>query len=325
VDDATGQRWVRQSSSVETIDVDFDLNALRLLVALDDTRNVTRAAELLDMSQSGFSTALARLRKRLNNPLFVRTNNGMEATPRAAKMAETARDILARVKNGILDEGEFHPLTERAHFALSMADVAEVVFLPHLLAQLRAVAPHVTIQGESHRKDELQGEMESGRMDLALGYFPELGSNAFYQQRLYSHTYASMLRPGHPALKKPMTKEVYAGLGHAVVMSPARTNELFERSLEQKRITRTVVVRTPHHLSLPSIVSETDLIATVPLATGAYFANLGTVVLVPLPFRPPRRCSTTRQTAGLRPSASSMGTSVHGRADVIGYGRAPQA
>ncbi|MBT2321921.1 LysR family transcriptional regulator [Variovorax paradoxus] len=272
---------------METIDTEFDLNTLRVIVALDDTRNVTRAAELLSMSQSGFSSALARLRKRFGNPLFVRTNSGMEATPRAAKMAEAAREILAKVKSGILEQDAFDPLTERAHFALSMADVAEVVFLPGLLAALHTGAPQVTFQSESHRKDELQGELEAGRVDLAIGYFPELGSDAFYQQRLYSHTYVCMLRPGHPALKRPITKEVYAALGHAVVMSPARTNDLFERFLEQRRVSRSVVVRTPHHLSLPSIVSETDLIATVPLATGTYFASLGAVELVPLPFRPP--------------------------------------
>jgi DNA-binding transcriptional LysR family regulator len=273
--------------SVEPIDQTFDLNALRLLVALDDTRNITRAAELLDMSQSGFSTALARLRTRFGNPLFVRTANGMEPTPRAAKMAEAAREVLSRVKSGILDEDDFDPLTEKAHFSLSMADVAEVVFLPGLLAQLRDTAPRVTFQSESHRKDDLQGEMETGRVDIALGYFPELGSDAFYQQRLYSHTYVCMLRPGHPALKRTMTKEVYEGLGHAVVMSPARTNDLLERFLEKKRVARTVLVRTPHHLSLPAIVSATDLIGTVPMATGAYFAALGAVRLVPLPFRPP--------------------------------------
>lgn len=272
---------------METIDLDFDLNALRLIVALDDTRNVTRAAELLEMSQSGFSSALSRLRVRFGNPLFVRTSQGMEATPRAAKMAQAAREILARVKSGILEQEVFDPLSEKAHFSLSMADVAEVVFLPRLLARLREVAPGVTLQSESHRKDELQAEMEAGRVDLAVGYFPELGTHAFFQQRLYSHTYIGVLRRGHPALQRPMTKDAYLGLGHAVVMSPARTNDLFERFLEQKRISRAVIVRTPHHLSLPSIVSETDLIATVPLATGAYFADLGAVELVGLPFKPP--------------------------------------
>ncbi|KQO40165.1 hypothetical protein ASF19_00430 [Acidovorax sp. Leaf84] len=272
---------------METIDPDFDLNTLRLIIALEETRNVTRAAELLDMSQSGVSSALARLRKRFGNPLFVRTSNGMEATPRASRMAENAREILSRVKTGILDLEEFDPSTEVADFALSMADVAEVVFLPRLLACLHTEAPKVTIQSASHRKEELLALMETGRVDLAVGYFPEIDTHAFFQQRLYDHTYVAMLRREHPALEAPMTTSVFSNLGHAVVMSPARTNDLFERFLEHRRINRSVVARTPHHLSLPSIVAETDLMAVVPLATGAYFADLGAVELVALPFKPP--------------------------------------
>lgn len=272
---------------MESIDLDFDLNTLKLIVALDETRSVTRAAEILDMSQSGVSSSLAKLRQRFGNPLFVRTTNGMEATPRAAKMAESARDILSRVKTGVLDEEMFDPSVESAHFSLSMADVAEVVFLPKLLATLRMTAPKVTLQSGAHRKEELLVEMEAGRVDLAVGYFPEIGTNAFYQQRLYSHTYVGMVRPGHPALASPFTIGTFSSLGHAAVMSPSRTNDFFERFLETKRIKREVVARTPHHLTLPSIVAETDLMAVVPLATGAYFAELGAVELVPLPMKPP--------------------------------------
>lgn len=272
---------------MKTTNSEFDLNALRLIVALDETRSVTRAAELLDMSQSGVSTALARLRQRFANPLFVRTANGMEATPRALRMALNARDILSRVKSGVLEQELFDPLVETAHFSLSMADLADIVFLPRLLSTLRSTAPHITVRSASHRKEDLHIEMEAGRVDLALGYFPEFDSDAFYQQRLYDHTYVGMLRPGHPALAAPMTSSVFVSLGHAVVMSPARANDLLERFLEHQRIKRSVVIRTPHHLSLPSIVAETDLISVVPLATGAYFAELGVVELVALPFKPP--------------------------------------
>jgi DNA-binding transcriptional LysR family regulator len=67
---------------------DFDLNLLRVLLALDRTRHVTRAAELLGMSQSGFSSALARLRRHSGDVLFLRTSAGMTATPRAQRMIE---------------------------------------------------------------------------------------------------------------------------------------------------------------------------------------------------------------------------------------------
>ena len=265
----------------------FDLNLLRVLVALDGTRSVTRAAEQLEMSQSGFSTALARLRRQFDNELFVRTAQGMKPTARATEIVDTARTILDNVQSGILQMPVFDPSSATVEFRLSLADVAEVVFLPRLTSHLQQYAPSCSVRSESIPRDALADAMESGRIDLALGYFPDLEANGFYQQRLYTHTYACMVRRNHLAVETGMTKEIFVGQRHAVVMSPARTSDLFDRFLERKGIKRKVAVRTPHHLALPAIVSESDLIATVPMATAHYFATLGAVELLPLPFKPP--------------------------------------
>jgi DNA-binding transcriptional LysR family regulator len=79
----------------------LDLNLLRLLVALEQTRHLGRAAEALQMSQSGLSTALARLRKQLGDELFVRSPGGMRPTPRALLLAETARTMLLQVEQDV--------------------------------------------------------------------------------------------------------------------------------------------------------------------------------------------------------------------------------
>lgn len=272
---------------MKTISPPFDLNSLRVILALHDTHSVTRAADALGMSQSGFSTALSRLRRQLGDELFVRTRQGMEATERASSIAETARLVLEQVQQNILEQPVFRPEAERVEFRLCMADLAEVVFLPALMAHLHSVAPGIAVSTESMPSEDLRVAMESGRVDLALGYFPDLDLNGFFRQRLYTHSYACMLRRAHPAIRDGLTKEAYGRLQHAVVTSPARTNDLFDRFLERRGIRRQVAVRTPHHLSLPSIVADTDLVATVPFATAQYFADLGVVAMAPLPFKPP--------------------------------------
>ena len=85
----------------------FDLNLLPILLALHDARSVSMAAQQLGMSQPGVSTALAKLRTAFDDPLFVRTSRGMEPTPRAMALIPAARDVLARVQQGILDTGAF--------------------------------------------------------------------------------------------------------------------------------------------------------------------------------------------------------------------------
>lgn len=266
--------------------IDFDLNLMKILVMLDRTRSVTRAADALNMSQSGFSTALARLRKHFGDELFVRTQTGMEPTARAHKMIDTARTVLGEVEDGILQQPTFDPGSARTEFKLAMTDVAEVVFLPRLLSHLGQHAPQVQVRCFSLPLESLPAAMESGAIDLALGYFPDLSAQAFFHQRLFTHTFACMMRRGHP-LFQHLTEQSYAAVGHAVVSSPARSNILFEQFLQARGIERRIVLNTPHHLSLPALIEETDLVATVPLATAARYAKLGLIELVGLPFTPP--------------------------------------
>lgn len=271
----------------KSLDAAFDLNLLRVVVTLGNTRSVTHAAAALGMSQSGFSSALARLRQLCGDPLFVRTASGMSPTPRAERMVATARSVLAQVAEGVLGQPEFDAATTRTEFRLAMADVAEIVFLPRLLRHFQVHAPHARVVCVTLPNGPLQQAMASGKIDLALGYFPDLNAQSFFRQRLYVHTYACMVRKGHPLEGSRLTQQAYLNHGHADVASPARSNEFFDKFLTRRGLQRRIVLSTQHHMSLPAIIEATDLLATVPLATGARFAQLGAVQLLGLPFQPP--------------------------------------
>src|SRR5215217_5100047 len=110
----------------------FDLNLLQVVVALDATRSVTRAAQELGMSQPGLSTALARLRRHFGDPMFVRTSEGMRPTPRGMEVADEARAMLQRVNEKVLNGPRFVPEETRTEFRFAMPDVAEMTFMPTL-------------------------------------------------------------------------------------------------------------------------------------------------------------------------------------------------
>ena len=112
---------------------DLDLNLIPYLVAIEETRNVSRAAERLGVSQPRVSTALGRLREYFKDPLFVRTSRGMEPTPRALALVPSAREALSRIERGLLDTQHFDPATTTDTFSIALSDVGEIVFLPRLL------------------------------------------------------------------------------------------------------------------------------------------------------------------------------------------------
>jgi DNA-binding transcriptional LysR family regulator len=229
---------------VKTI-TDFDLNALQLLTVLDQTRHVGRAAEVLGMSQSGFSTALARLRRRLDDELFVRVSGSMQPTHRAVTLVQTAREILMQVETGILGKTEFEPQHARVEFRLSMSDVAEVVFLPQLLGHLAQHAPLAAVHTSSPIGSSLKERLADGDVDLAIGYLPDLEVDSIFRQRLTSNTYACIVRSGHPVVAAGLSKAAYQELGHVVIATPAKSTSLLERALERQRISRRIVLSTP--------------------------------------------------------------------------------
>jgi len=272
--------------SAAQIPVDLDLNLLRVLVAMDAAQSVSRAAEALGMSQSGFSTALMRLRRHFGDELFIRSGGAMLPTARAQRMLAAARQVLSRISEDILEKPVFDAATSAAEFRLAMADVAEVIYLPALLRHLEAAAPHATVTTELPAAEDLRDRMASGRIDVAIGYFPDLQTQQFFKQRLYTHSYACLARAGHP-LGKKLTARDYEQCGHAVASTPARSTALLEKFLVRSGIGRRIVLQTPHHLVLPEVVARTDLIATVPLAVASHLSERSDLQVLPLPFVPP--------------------------------------
>lgn len=267
----------------------LDLNLLYVLVALEKERSVSAAALTLQKSQPAVSGALARMRAFFDDPLFVRSGNSMQPTPRAAALIEAAREVLDKVGTDIVATPTFDPRTTQQTISIALSDVGEVVFLPAILNDLRRLAPNALVRSVSLPPSGVAEGLESGSIDLAVGYFPDLKQNNFFQQVLFSDTFASLVRLDHPVTARKLSLKQYLQLEHAVVHAESRTEEVMERYLARKRIRRKVVLSTPHFASAPIIVAQSDLIVTVPEPLARYFARVSANVRsVGLPFDPPR-------------------------------------
>ena len=251
----------------------LDLNLLSIAVAIHDERSVSRAALRLGMSQPAVSAALARLRHVFGDPLFVKTARGMEPTPRALALVAPARAVLSRIEEDVLSDVSFEPATTKRTFTFALSDVGEMVFLPKILDSLSRLAPLASVRSVSVSPLQLERGLESGEIDLAIGYFPDLKKNNFLRQRLFTHYFACLLRADHPIRGKKLSLREFLDLGHVVVHAEGRSQEIFERFLERKRIRRKVVLHAPHFMSIPMIIAKSDLIVTVPHALGVYFTT----------------------------------------------------
>jgi DNA-binding transcriptional LysR family regulator len=260
-----------------------DLNLLVVLDVLLRLQSVTRAAAELGMSQPAISLALNKLRKTLGDPLFVRGSRGLSPTRRAESLAVPVRQVLDQIRNDVLRQPAFDPATTGRTFTFNMADVGELVFLPRLRAHLQAAAPGADLRTVSTPPAELAAALESGEVDLAVGYFPHLQGAVIYQQRLFSHSFVCMVRKNHPVFRTQMTKKQFLEARHVVVDQEGKSHELFEETLAAQGLARRVALRVPHFLAVPLLVAESDLVVTVPYAIGASFAKMADLKML----RPP--------------------------------------
>lgn len=267
----------------------LDLNLLRVLTALDEQRSVSAAAIKLQRSQPSVSAALGRLRAFFADPLFVRSGNRMQPTPRAVEIMGPIREVLARIGTEIVAAPVFDSSVSQQPIVLALSDVGEVVFLPALIAELRRVAPRASVRSVSLPAEDVANGLEDGSIDLALGYFPNLKRHNFFQQALFSDSFTCLLRADHAVKSAKLSLQQFLQLEHAVVRAESRTEEVIERFLVRRGIDRRIALTTPHFASIPPIVERSDLIVTVPEPLARYFSSVSARIrCVRPPFDPPR-------------------------------------
>ncbi|SNS90150.1 transcriptional regulator, LysR family [Noviherbaspirillum humi] len=269
-------------------DLDLDLNLLPVILAIAEEKSVSRAAQRLGWSQPKVSIALNKLRASLGDPLFVRGSHGMEPTPRALALVAPTKDILQRIRNDVLAGGAFDPAVATRKFTIALSDIGEMTILPKLMAYLQKHAPQVSVSSVTLGPEETVAGLEQGHIDLAVGYFPDLTKRNFFQQRLFSHTFISLLNAKHPIKGGRLTMEQFLRLGHAVIRAEGRSQEIFEQLLAKHKIERRIVLSTPHFMSIPFIIASTDLLVTVPYAVGESFTKIANIRLIHPPLEVPK-------------------------------------
>jgi DNA-binding transcriptional LysR family regulator len=248
---------------------DVDLNLLHTFQAIHGARSVSRAAEQLGVSQPTVSHGLRRLRELYGDPLFVRSEGGMAPTAKADRLAGAVREALRVLEIAIREGERYDPARSERTFRLHMSDIGETIFLPVLLRATRREAPSVRFEVFQLDEPEILPSLESGRIDLALGYIPSLGQA---ERRFLLHErYVVLMRRGHPAARRSATRRAMGELEYVVVRSHSATGRLLkELGLESR-----IHVTLPHFMVLPHILAETDLAVIMPSRLADAFGQFG--------------------------------------------------
>lgn len=241
---------------------DIDLNLLRLFDAVYRTRNVSRAADLLDLTQPAASQGLSRLRTLLRDPLFMRTAGGVQPTPCAQRLADPVRHALATLEQALGESAGFEPAQSGRTFQIHMSDIGESRFLPELMVALRERAPGVRVQTRPLPREQVMEALDAGRIDVAFGFLPMVKDSQ--KVRLLEDRYVVLLRAGHPFTRKRRSGASLLSALRELDFVAVRSHADTLRIVQQCQLEDRLRLVTEHFLVLPSIVKETDLAAIMP-------------------------------------------------------------
>ena len=275
----------------------IDLNLLVYLDVLLRERNVTKAANHLGLSQPAMSNGLRRLRDLFEDPLLVRTSEGMTPTERALVLQPVIRDVLANVERAVQPQSDFDPSASDRVYGIMASDYAEAVLFPSVLTRLRREAPGVTLDIMTP-SDVSFLDVEQGKVDMVINRFDNM-PQSFHQTTLWKDSFSCMLSHENP-IKDRFSLETYlqaqhvwvskTGMGVGVGVNPRDVQRLgwVDEALAKQGKKRRISVFTRHYQAAMLLAEQKDLIVTIPSKAAKLHANNPKVVIAEPPFEIPQ-------------------------------------
>lgn len=167
-----------------------------------------------------------------------------------------------------------------------MSDVGQRIVMPKLLDHLRTAAPNVRI--DVSYPSELTGHLlESGEVDLAIGFLAQLEAGYFHQS-LFKDRFVCIINRQHPRLRRSkITLEQFQSESHLIVATQGTGHFVVEQTLERLGIRRKMGLRIPNFLGVVSTIASTEYLAIVPERFARIIANSNPIKVVELPFDVP--------------------------------------
>ena len=248
----------------------LDLNLATVFVALWHERSVTRAAERLALSQAAISSALGRLRRVTQDPLFVRTRGQMTPTPRAQAIAPALEAHLDGLAACLRRDDAFDPAQSTRRFVVGASDDYELALGPDLLRRVRAAAPKVTIAFRQTNQHLIERMLDA--RDIELGVVARApAARWIHTERIGNSGYACLFDARRCRIEPPLSLDTYLGLPHLLISYSGQSG-VVDEALRRIGRHRTLLASLTHFAAVAAFLADTEAIATLPSHAAAALA-----------------------------------------------------
>ena len=266
------------------------LNHLRMIVAIEDSGQISAAAEVLNISQPAASRMLSEMESITKTQLYERVARGVVLTTFGAALARRARKILLELREASREIGELKSGKGGSVFIGAVTAPAMSLVVP-AINRVRKAYPGIEINIQVETSNVLARELLAARHDFIIGRIPDdLNPRLFEVTEIGIERACLIVHSRHPLLKQKVSSLVDLK-DYDWVFQPPGT--LLRRTIEDIFLSRGValpenIVNTSSLLLTCAIVCETDAIAPIAIDVAQFLAsqssNASDVRMLPIDF-----------------------------------------
>ena len=277
-------RLTREAGLTTLLQHRLKMRHLLLLTTVSECLSLSKAAAMMNMTQSAVTKSLRELEDSLDVKLFSRSPRGVVPTNFGRSLIHHARTILSEV-HAAADEINDLKVGTSGQVVIGVLRLAAPNSFPKALTQLRKKYPRLSILLVEGNFDPLRLGLRTGEIDLLFGYLSDSRPlRGLAQEHLYRDTIAFVARPDHPL--RGCRGAVPADLiGHQWILPPR--DSLVRRHVDAAFRTAgcdtpSCAIESASVLLIQSLLSASDMIAVLPRQTGQELASLGLAAILPI-------------------------------------------
>lgn len=268
----------------------LDLNLLRVFDAVYRESSILRAAQRLGLSQPATSHAIGRLRRALDDDLFVRTANGMMPTHRAEKLAGHVSKALEAIETALRTEA-FDPASSAHTFRLAMDNFSAITMTGRLMAAVETAAPNVRLDIRPSGTIDVDRLMDEGELDLFIGRKSEVRER-FASKELTTADFVVVC--GNDAMgEKMLSIDELVARPHLHLSSTGDDTSFLDTWLAARGQKREIKHSVPLLGCIP-LIGKLDAFVVVRRPLAETLAEMTPIGIAELPFHSPRLTTCLR-------------------------------
>ncbi len=257
--------------SLEKDLLNIDFAALQTVTLVHRLRSFSKAAAELNVKQSTISYTIDRLRRALNDPLFVRQGGGIAPTERCVETVRFADEVLATADR-LATGTAFDPSTAEGTITITTGFLVQTTILPAVTRRLRREAKGLRLRVDPPRQvDAALFEQNSDLVILPVAF----EGNGAYRQHLFSDREVALMDPRNPLSQADLSLEKFALADHVSfeLGNVPGFRQAWIHRLQELGMTPRIFATTYDGYMVSHYVRGTDLIATMASRSAKVFAG----------------------------------------------------